>query len=66
MTAFTGTLWGMNAFDQPGVEEGKIYIRDSLTKTASDRRVSDTDDDNSAVARLRTYANRDKSEPEEF
>lgn len=63
MTAFTGTLWGVNAFDQPGVEEGKIYTRDALTHASSDRRVSDTDDDNSAVARLRTYANRDKTEP---
>ncbi len=30
MTAFTGTLWGVNPFDQPGVEEGKVYIRQSL------------------------------------
>ena len=32
LTAFTGTLWGVNPFDQPGVEEGKIYIRESLTQ----------------------------------
>lgn len=31
MTAFTGVLWEINPFDQPGVEEGKIYIRDSLS-----------------------------------
>ncbi|MGK5083366.1 glucose-6-phosphate isomerase [Bdellovibrionota bacterium FG-1] len=31
LTAFTGTLWGVDPFDQPGVEEGKIYIRDALS-----------------------------------
>ena len=31
LTAFTGTLWGINPFDQPGVEEGKIYIREALS-----------------------------------
>ncbi len=58
MTAFTGTLWGVNPFDQPGVEEGKVYIRESLTRLASER-LSVDDSDNSPVARLRTYANRD-------
>lgn len=29
-TAFCGTLWGVNPFDQPGVEEGKVYLRESL------------------------------------
>jgi len=32
LTAFTGTLWDMNPFDQPGVEEGKIYIREALSQ----------------------------------
>lgn len=32
LTAFTGTLWGINPFDQPGVEEGKVYIREALGK----------------------------------
>lgn len=59
MTAFTGTLWGVNPFDQPGVEEGKIYIRESLTRLASERLTIDDSDSNSPVARLRTYANRD-------
>jgi glucose-6-phosphate isomerase len=59
MTAFTGTLWGVNPFDQPGVEEGKVYIRDSLTRLASERLAIDDSDANSPVARLRTYANRD-------
>ncbi len=31
LTAFTGTLWGVNPFDQPGVEEVKKYIREMLT-----------------------------------
>ena len=58
MTAFIGTLWGVNPFDQPGVEEGKIYIRESLTRMASERLAVDDTDANSPVARLRTYANR--------
>ncbi len=35
LTAITGTLMSVNPFDQPGVEEGKIYIRDSLRSTAA-------------------------------
>jgi len=31
LTAFTGTLMGVNPFDQPGVEEGKVYTREALT-----------------------------------
>jgi glucose-6-phosphate isomerase len=30
LTAMTGALWDVNPFDQPGVEEAKIYIRKSL------------------------------------
>ena len=30
LTAFMGELTGVNPFDQPGVEEAKIYIRESL------------------------------------
>ena len=30
LTAFTGTLWNVDPFNQPGVEEGKVYIRDAL------------------------------------
>jgi glucose-6-phosphate isomerase len=50
LTAFTGTLWGVNPFDQPGVEEGKVYIRESLSQEKPSR---PEDDDNSPVARLR-------------
>jgi glucose-6-phosphate isomerase len=32
LTAITGTLWDVNPFNQPGVEEGKVYIRDALLK----------------------------------
>lgn len=52
LTAFTGTLWGVNPFDQPGVEEGKVYIKDSLNRLASSASRTE-DDDNSPVARLR-------------
>jgi glucose-6-phosphate isomerase len=62
LTAFTGTLWGVNPFDQPGVEEGKIYTRDALSKGTEHPSSSGSgkfdDDDNSPVARLR----RDRSE----
>jgi len=64
-TAFTGTLWGVNPFDQPGVEEAKIYIKESLTRLASERKSIDDSDDNSPVARLRTYANRDPNANED-
>lgn len=64
-TAFTGTLWGVNPFDQPGVEEAKIYIKESLTRLARERKSVDDSDDNSAFARLRTYANRDPNSNED-
>lgn len=32
LTAMTGTLWDLNPFDQPGVEEAKIYIREALNE----------------------------------
>lgn len=38
LTAITGTLWGVDPFDQPGVEEGKIYIRDSLARLRNESR----------------------------
>jgi len=31
-TAFAGALYGINPFDQPGVELGKILTREILTK----------------------------------
>jgi glucose-6-phosphate isomerase len=62
LTAFTGTLWGVNPFDQPGVEEGKIYIRDSLGASHQARleRLAE-DDENSPVNRLRREPSPDES-----
>lgn len=37
LTAFTGMLWDVNPFDQPGVEEGKIYIKESLAQKEETR-----------------------------
>lgn len=51
LTAITGTLWDVNPFDQPGVEEGKVYIREFLSESRSAR--SDETDTQSAVSRLR-------------
>jgi glucose-6-phosphate isomerase len=62
LTAFTGTLMGVNPFDQPGVEEAKVYIRESLSRNDSLNSPAGSpnygsnypeDDDNSPVARLR-------------
>lgn len=50
-TAMTGALLGVNPFDQPGVEEGKGYIREYLME---DRKThQDQTDGHSAVSRLR-------------
>ncbi len=53
MTAITGTLWGVNPFDQPGVEEGKIYIKDSLNEASAQSARQEEEDENSPVNRLR-------------
>lgn len=53
LTAFTGTLWDVNPFDQPGVEEGKIYIRESLESRQEEQRAAAEEDAHSAVSRLR-------------
>jgi glucose-6-phosphate isomerase len=47
LTAFTGTLWNVNPFDQPGVEESKIYIRQALSQGPP------PEEENTAVSRLR-------------
>jgi glucose-6-phosphate isomerase len=54
LTAFTGTLMGVNPFDQPGVEEGKVYIRESLNASTRARleKLAE-EDENSPVNRLR-------------
>jgi glucose-6-phosphate isomerase len=52
LTAVTGTMWNVNPFDQPGVEEGKVYIKKSLSQTEAP---SEEDDVNSPVNRLRRH-----------
>jgi glucose-6-phosphate isomerase len=32
LTAYTGSLWKIDPFNQPGVEEGKGYIREALSQ----------------------------------
>jgi glucose-6-phosphate isomerase len=51
LTALTGELWGVNPFDQPGVEEGKVYTREFLTAERTEK--ADVLDAHSAVNRLR-------------
>lgn len=55
ITAFVGTLKGVNPFDQPGVEEGKVYIKESLSRESDSARQAEDQDDNSPVARLRRH-----------
>ncbi len=50
LAAYTGTLWDVNPFDQPGVEESKIYIRQALNP---DPTPLYEDPDTTALARLR-------------
>jgi glucose-6-phosphate isomerase len=51
LTAVTGALLKVNPFDQPGVEEGKVYIRQSLQ--AGKEQSTRDEDAESAVQRLR-------------
>lgn len=56
LTALTGAIWAINPFDQPGVEEGKVYTRESLKRQRDDAvaaRSASDDDENSPVNRLR-------------
>ena len=52
-TAFTGILWKLNPFDQPGVEEGKVYIHDALSQKARSTFNLDPTPEEIAVERLR-------------
>jgi glucose-6-phosphate isomerase len=52
LTAVTGTMWNVNPFDQPGVEEGKVYIKKSLSQAEAP---AEEEDDNSPVNRLRRH-----------
>lgn len=53
LTAVTGALWNVNPFDQPGVEESKVLIRESLRAARSQPEEIDWDDPQDPVARLR-------------
>lgn len=52
LTSLTGLLWGVNPYDQPGVEEGKVYIQESLSLAGSADSRRDAGE-NSPVNRLR-------------
>ena len=55
LTAYTGTRWGMDPFDQPGVEQAKVYIREQLQTGAHSSQVSDEE----PVHRLRLHLERE-------
>ncbi len=59
LTAFTGALLNVNPFDQPGVEEAKVYIREALNQERPTESPSRFDDDNSPVGRLRRSSHSD-------
>ncbi len=52
LTAYTGHLLGVDPFDQPGVEEGKVYIRETLEQI---KRRLKTEEPTDAVHRLRLH-----------
>ncbi len=58
LTAFTGSLAELNPFDQPGVEEAKVYIRESLQKVSEDS--SRNEENERAVERLRRHRDTDR------
>ena len=45
LTAFMGEVMEVNPFDQPGVEEGKIYIRENLVKQKELAKTANTEED---------------------
>ncbi len=52
LTSFMGEVMDLNPFDQPGVEEGKVYIRENLQKQ-KELKISATDQPEGEVHRLR-------------
>ena len=54
LTAYMGDAMQVNPFDQPGVEEGKIYIRESLMQKKNSA-VQAKDDEEDPVHRLRLH-----------
>lgn len=47
LTSIAGALWNINPFNQPGVEESKVYIRQSLNQEPPQQ------EENTPVSRLR-------------
>jgi glucose-6-phosphate isomerase len=52
LTAYAGRLLGVDPFDQPGVEEGKVYIRETLEQIKKQAKNTDPED---SVHRLRLH-----------
>jgi glucose-6-phosphate isomerase len=52
LTAYAGRLLGVDPFDQPGVEEGKVYIRETLEQIKKQAKNADPED---TVHRLRLH-----------
>ena len=55
LTALTGTLMEIDPFDQPGVEEGKVYIQSALDQQREE--LAHAEDEESAALRLRRGSN---------
>lgn len=53
LTSYMGEVLRVNPFDQPGVEEGKVYIRETLIKHKEGIRNGDGTTDSDPVHRLR-------------
>ncbi len=53
LTSYMGEIMSVNPFDQPGVEEGKIYIRESLVQKS--KQLSQASNESEEVHRLRLH-----------
>ncbi|MBU6153899.1 MAG: hypothetical protein KGP28_06315 [Bdellovibrionales bacterium] len=54
LTAYMGEIMSVNPFDQPGVEEGKVYIREKLEQNKRDQH-STNNTEEEGVHRLRLH-----------
>ena len=54
LTSYMGDVMNVNPFDQPGVEEGKIYIRETLVKKKEQAKAA-VDSSEDEVHRLRRH-----------
>ncbi len=55
LTSFMGDVMQVNPFDQPGVEEGKVYIRENLVQKKQQAQAADLADSPDEVHRLRLH-----------